>query len=832
MARARHSVLLLAGLGHSIVCAQPQSTNIPVSGQQYVAGQFTAPDPRCGDPSGSCDDDNGITVEDPKVYDNRTLQLQLMSLSSRLAQLSGIDQNSLITRIGALQGASSSQIAGSFQVTGMGLPGVQTTSTTGTPSIATTIGSGIAPSAPTTYSNSIVTTQPSNTVQTVNTAGAVNPNIPSLESGTGMAAPTAFNVSSLDALNEQMQLSYQIMSLQLLLQGSLGDDYSYSGLGKRHVTFGFPISIASKEKYRGDVAEVEVSVCNPAMRLDDTPPTLQNILPEEKTYNVASLTNHSASLGIGAVIGGVVNVGGNFLWSHQTYYLVRDQDTVALHRTRGDTRSETCPIANIPLPVPADAHTQSITSGPTPAAGGGSQSTTPTPPITFAWQFRPVLGRKAVSEGLRPTFAQVSLAPSIAGESASRDFRAVLITTQTCWRKYDSSRGIVGERIRGSCSQLTPRYIPFLFNTTRILDVTTRDNGDGTLSVRIYGSFPYGTQVASGETYIQNVDQVTDQDSSYLRFSASAQAIAAHDLRIVGPDGTQQIVEVDDDHQCFPGIENGSASVVNYSDTLSKISVDLNGCPWHAANIGLRSAIVAEVAGKAYGFSDQPFLPGGVERLEFLAPTSSLQGQQTLTIKRLFSKVRPAVYTINLSAMNIQSVSVFNSDKTATSYVVTGTQLYGLTIAEPLAICAGKSSRQCIRIVNPEGTLAMFTVPASVHAEKILLRNSSGSTFIEALPKAGDGDAATGDDTAKVSFDKISVAVGSVSSFTLTGKNLQMVSEIDFLGKAIPFAVSSGTGAKSISLAPPAGMTLASGTVALKIVFQDGSAETLNVSVV
>lgn len=99
-----------------------------------------------------------------------------------------------------------------------------------------------------------------------------------------------------------MQLSYQIVNLQLLLQGALSDQYGPDSNGRRSVTFGFPISIATPEHYRGDAAEVEVSICNPGNDTTNSRPTLQTIIPQEKTYNVASLSGRTTGFGAGAVI--------------------------------------------------------------------------------------------------------------------------------------------------------------------------------------------------------------------------------------------------------------------------------------------------------------------------------------------------------------------------------------------------------------------------------------------------------------------------------------------------------------------------------------------------
>src|SRR5579859_1317693 len=274
----------------------------------------------CALPESRRDAGNGIFV-DVKVFNNRDLQTKLQGLSNRLGQISGIDQNSLTSRLGSIQGVTSSQFAMNLQASGLAAPSTTTTSLNSTPSVAQTAGGTTSTFTPQTVtttvsnatgttnqsvtttpsntvgtSNQTVTTTPSNTVQTVTSMPVVTPTIPTLPTMNSLATPTSPMVSALDTLGEQMQLSYQIINLQLLLQGALSDEYTEKGTGKRHVTFGFPISVLTPPEYEGAVAEVEVSVCNPANMSDETPPTIQTIIPQEKTYNVASIVGSSVGL--------------------------------------------------------------------------------------------------------------------------------------------------------------------------------------------------------------------------------------------------------------------------------------------------------------------------------------------------------------------------------------------------------------------------------------------------------------------------------------------------------------------------------------------------------
>jgi hypothetical protein len=101
---------------------------------------------------------------------------------------------------------------------------------------------------------------------------------------------------------------------------------------------------------------------------------------QEKTYNVASIVSSSTSIG-GGVVAGVLNASAGFLRGHQTYYMVKDLDALA-----------------IPRPSAMQCKQQNFDSGIAPSNA-----------LTFAWQFRPVLGEKVVRDGTRQTFAQISL---------------------------------------------------------------------------------------------------------------------------------------------------------------------------------------------------------------------------------------------------------------------------------------------------------------------------------------------------------------------------------------------------------------------------------------
>src|SRR2546423_1627453 len=70
--------------------------------------------------------DNGISVGQPKVFDNRTLTIMLESLSETLRSMQFVDQSSLKAAFGLLQGSRSSEVVSNLSVNTLPIPGLKT----------------------------------------------------------------------------------------------------------------------------------------------------------------------------------------------------------------------------------------------------------------------------------------------------------------------------------------------------------------------------------------------------------------------------------------------------------------------------------------------------------------------------------------------------------------------------------------------------------------------------------------------------------------------------------------------------------------------------------
>ncbi len=462
-----------------------------------VAGQETcqkpSPEGKRHGPSAK-----GIHVGTPRIYGDRSLELMLQTAESRLATLQFLDQASIAARVGTLQGGAGQQSSFSVQATGLPLAQVLTKLTAGTQPSGATSG------------RETTTTEPS-----------VAPAIPNLPTGGAPALPTSFSPSALDVLNEQMQLTYEVANLRLLLEGSLTDLFTSPRSGqqfKKTATIGFPISIEVPNDSRYDRALVELTVTvsqaekppddnGKPLQLTD-PPGVRTILPRERSYNEAAITDKSKGFGL-AVVTHVFSVGVAGSKRAQTYYVVQDLDTVAFERGEG------CDSLSM-----ADPENK-------PTAGCET---------IFGWEFRPTLGRKKLKSGLRQTFVQLSF--PVNGEPKTLG----AVTVEARWRQYDPQTGAVGKYIEDDsgkstvliCREDLPNYDlrpPWPW-------VNWSEAANGQIYVEAWGHYLRGTAVSIGESALREGSPGFSLDSTGIRFLVPAiQLLTFEEAWLVPPGG-------------------------------------------------------------------------------------------------------------------------------------------------------------------------------------------------------------------------------------------------------------------------------------------------------
>jgi hypothetical protein len=314
---------------------------------------------------------NGISVGTPKVFDNRTLTLMLESLSATLQsqQNQFIDQKALAAAFGLLQGFRSTETNSNLTVQALPLPGQD---------LQTIAKSGNVDSSGKPLPNTLQTTN--DTKRDTFTPQA--PTLDTLPAFSGFNPNYGENVS--DLLSDQVNLSYQIFNLRLVLERALSDRLWQDGNTRLQTVLGFNVTIDPPRTANDAVAVVEIKLTDPQHKI-----SLVSVLPQEKTYNSAALSTKSNAFG-GAAVVKAIQVGYSARKRGQIFYLYRDADTIAYERMTGDPGK-----------------------------------------LIFGWMFRPVLGRRSVSPGLRQLFAILALpqADDHAGKVTSE--------VRTYWKKYD-----------------------------------------------------------------------------------------------------------------------------------------------------------------------------------------------------------------------------------------------------------------------------------------------------------------------------------------------------------------------------------------------------------
>jgi hypothetical protein len=323
---------------------------------------------------------NGISVGEPKVFDNRTLTIMLESLSQAFQsiQTQFIDQKAVAAALANVQGFNTSEINRSATLGTAGTPSVTSTADAKTGNAVAASGQALPNSTDLTS----VTTKAASTT----TPPALDSTIPAF---TGFT-PT-YGQSSADVLSDQVNLSYQIFNLRMILERSLSDRLLDQD-PRLQAVLGFNVTIDPPRTAVDAVAVVEVT-------LRATHPgnlSLVALMPQEKTYNAATLSTSSKAFGGTAVVN-AVQVGYNERRRGQTFYLYRDNDTVAYERMD--------PVNN---------------------------------ELIFGWMFRPVLGRRSVSPGFRQMFAIVAL-PWSDMEKPDDASHALSASVRTFWKKYDGA---------------------------------------------------------------------------------------------------------------------------------------------------------------------------------------------------------------------------------------------------------------------------------------------------------------------------------------------------------------------------------------------------------
>ncbi|MFY9779321.1 MAG: hypothetical protein WAJ85_02285 [Candidatus Baltobacteraceae bacterium] len=318
--------------------------------------------------------DNGIRVGAPKVYDNRSLSLMLEALQKQLEALQSIDAASLTASVGTQQGQD--EVSGDSSI-------------------------GLTFSAP------LTKTAGTQTDAGKGDGGAAKPSSPdgAAQKGTSAAVSTPLKVSerASDLLDDQINLSYQIFNLRLLLERAISDRITDDGKPLVQAVIALPISIDPPPYAVGCAATVEVR-----LTLDGSPsgegqpagferrgPSLVALFPQEETYNTWSVNRRGLDVSANAS-SGAIGAGGRAAGSRGSAHIRRQADIVAVERESSEKE------------------------------------------LVVAWQFRPSPGEHSVKAGLRQVLAVVALPRVDEGGSGSVKVR---VDVRSLWRHWNARSG-------------------------------------------------------------------------------------------------------------------------------------------------------------------------------------------------------------------------------------------------------------------------------------------------------------------------------------------------------------------------------------------------------
>lgn len=485
------------------------------------------------------------------------------------------------------------------------------------------------------------------------TVPSVSGTVPTAPTANPLSAPTNISVSAADMLAEQVQLNAQLQMYQMLWQGSQSDQFLVKNTravaARAQTTIGFQISLSPPRQFNHAVAEVRVVILpHPAPDRPRVPGnsdvTVVNLLPSQKTYNVAKITSNQKAFGAGVVIE-QVNVGVAGGKSKDRLYLAKDTDTVALEYPKLTAAALDPPFPEqVKQGIEETVKMQRLHE--CRDTWEGDRPFLEQSSIMFGWQFRPVLGADYVTAGPREVFAQLALPTTL-----DEDGFEPAVWVQTRWREYDEKRQVVGPVYFDSCSWSRIQDNISILNPLKVHDVKWYDVGNGTLQVVAQGEFfAPGMTVMSGGTNIPP----TTFDNTKIQFFAPAHDLLQNGkIQLLGENGKTTPLSILTKEQKSCGISDASLRAVPYPDGNSRVQLKVKYEPDYKPYDDQRKELdgpripLLLIGSDVYGLQQRPYLqqPGAnpcpesgdpkhiICTYEFFASTDSLRSAQTFLVR-------------------------------------------------------------------------------------------------------------------------------------------------------------------------------------------------------
>jgi hypothetical protein len=609
----------------------------------------------------------------------------------------------------------------------------------------------------------------------------------------------SFGTKAEDLLTDQVSLGYQIMNIRLLLERALSDRL-YQEKPRLQVVLGFQVGIDPPKEAKDKAAFVELTVRSP----DGNPLTLISMMPFEKTYNAFAIDRRSNAFG-GAAIAGVVALGYSERRGSESLYVYKDADTLALGNPRPAADSDT---------------------------------------VTFGWEFRPVLGRRSVSPGLRQMFAVLAL--PVADEAIVS--KPLTVRMRTYWREFDKGKGTLSGGLRsineaglGTAHAMTTAAINAQLGP-RIEDVQWRTTDEKTAIVTIAGKNLFtGTQIVFGpKVYDSPANGLILKSDQLAELRTTVGELAFGDGAVSGRYGDPVALKATEHPGA--GIEIGN---VSYTDQPNReflaVTVSLRSRDGQPLILPPEQPIMtvgSEVANSVYGE-----LQGGcqlVPRTFVRSKRLTLSRAATLIGKPSGASIKEDCWTFTglVSAARLKGEPVvsikypFRGDEWQATFpiyepsVVSGVTRLG-TLKKAKMVITGRGFDDGWRVIldreytSPEldvqDTLMRFDVDAEILSKfkNLIVQPAAGNPIVLKLP--GDEPPSL-----KPSIDggqQKSVKKETNTPVAFTGKDLRAVKAARFEGSALNMVV--GDDGKKITVYLTRAVTAKPGT-AIVLLETDG----------
>lgn len=715
----------------------------------------------------------------------------LQQLNDQLRSVQVIDQSKLAASFGLMQGFQSRDTSQSLSVATPFTTTKQTfdanTKPTGTEKDTTPGGSGAAPA------------------------------LPDLQADPTGFAPVYGNNPE-DLLTDQVNLSYQIFNLRLLLERSLTDRL-WLASSDAHATprlqaiIGFNVNVTPPKFARGKAAVVEITV-TPAGEVTD-PVSLVAVMPQEKTYNSAALSKSATAFG-GSAVAKIVTIGYSYRRRSEKLYLFRDADTVSFERTHAHATEA------------RDVHSAASEPG----------------AVTFGWEFRPVLGRASVSPGERQMFAVVAFPTGDGLNPSPQDHpRAGFpfdVKVRTYWKKYYRDKLTTKMEVTAPDSaDFSNIRAPFTAESQfdlapRINHVNWLATGPDTAVVTVDGeNFFSGTSVVLGNrTYSSPSDGLIFKSDESFQLNTSISALASGDVVINGRYGTSRLIYPDPEPD--PGISILTIDLIpNPARLLWPLNLKIRargGMP--STLMGLRSNIrldpVITVAGKP--------IPGPYqyqeEHCDLPQPGRNLTESSTCVLIQAFvpadvakSEAPIGIRFPLLGPKWADSMVYYDPSQVLKVGRVGGGARTTLVVSgEAFDDGATVQLDHLYRV--PPGDLVLVNrtlltldvdTPVLAQFKSLIVSPSNGArpTVLDIPASKPDAPKAKLDDG-----QKPSTTVGSAQAVTFTGSGLSAITAVRFERELLPFKTADD--AKSIQVFLSRRVTSTDGTVQVLLTSADG----------